>query len=395
MTACFTRPTIDQLYTQISSLFVANVLGGAPLIPESNEYYVVGNDVASAELYFSLSNQQWLQTQDATACCDALIANNKKFGFVPRGKTFTSGYISIQGGPPSDPIPSNLQAQIGSNTYNLSTMTNANPTTLDASGNAILLMQSETPGQDTNDATNVAIQQISVNTDGVSATLTIIPPGWPSVIFPQGNFCGGLNAETCEEFRSRVIARKQLPPNFDFEKAKEALLEYPCVTRVLLRTCGECCTGGRLFLYAMMDASFVNGIAPASALLGAKTYLFGDIFGLGRGKVPVGIFGDIFTIHPAPLDISFFNMDCITPSQFNLIKTRLGELFATLVPGERVPGKWIDSIVIGVNPNCINYRFNVNPQTANTGGLDCDNDFQPECDFLPVLGNVTYTSQAN
>lgn len=392
MTACFTRPAPKTLWTQITSWFSANVLGGAPIIPESNEHYLCGNDLAAMELYYSLSQQQWNETQDATACCDSLIANNAPLGLIPYGATFTQGYVSVNGGPPGGAIPNNLQIQIGSNTYNISTATNANPTNLDSSGHATLLFQSLIPGTSVNSDTNTAISQLGT-ISSVSATIINIPTGWPSAVTPNGQFCGGNDPETCEQFRARVILRKKTPQNATLAWLVEQALLYPCVTRVLQRTCGTCCADGQLQLYAFMDNSFTYGIAPASALPGLTTYLFGDPQGFGLGKAPVGIFGNVFPITAGLVNINFFNMGCVTPSQFTAIQTLIAQLFSTLTPGQTVCSKWIDAIVISVNPNCCNYTIQTTTTNPVFGSVDCFGDFVPACDVLPVLGDVTYTAQ--
>jgi hypothetical protein len=391
MASCFVRPTPQQLFESLSALFSANVLGGAPIIPESNEYYLVGNDLAAAELYYSLSAQQWEQTQDATACCENLIENNAPLGLAPYGPSFTNGYVQVFG-PANASIPSTLQCQIGSNTYNLSFATNANPTTLDSTGQAVLLFTSLVPGASNNINTNIAIDQIGTIAS-VTATLAVVPTGWQSAVVPQGYFCGGNDAETCEQFRARVIARKQLPPNADFAYIQAQALTWPCVTRILQRTCGPCCADGQMQLYAFMDNSFPNGIVPASALPGLTTFLFGSTPGLGLGKAPVGIFGNIFPVTPLIVDINFFNMSCITPSQFATLQGLIADLYSTLVPGQTVGSKWIDALVISINQLCLDYTIQILPRTAGLAAVDCFNNLVPNCDILPVLGNITYTPQ--
>ncbi len=392
MTACFNRPTPKTLWTQITSWFSSNVLGGAPIIPESNEYYLCGNDLAAMELYYSLSQQQWNETDDATACCDSLIKNNARLGLIPYGATFSQGYVTVNGGPPNDIIPNNLQVQIGSITLNISQATNANPTNLDNNGNATLLLQSQIPGASINEALNLAISQIGT-ISSVSSTIINVPNGWPSTVSTNGLFCGGKDPETCDAFRARVIARKQTPQNATLAWIVDQALQYPCVTRVMQRTCGPCCADGQLQLYAFMDNSFQYGIAPLSAIQGLTAYLFGSPQGQGLGKAPVGIFGNFFLVTPATVNINFFNMGCITPSQFTEIQTLISQLYSTLTPGQTVCSKWIDAIVISVNPNCCNYTIQVTIDNAGYGQVDCFGDYVPACDILPVLGTVTYTAQ--
>lgn len=392
MTTCFVRPSISEMYARISAAFTANVLGGAPIIPESIEYFLTGNDLAAMELYYSLSQKQWDQTQDPTACCDALIANNAPFGFVPEGASFTNGYANIVGGPPNDLIPPTLQIQIGSSTYNLSTATNSNPANLDSNGNATLLFQSQVPGLQVNLDTNTSINQLGT-ISSVTATILVVPPGWPSNVIPQGLFCGGNDPESCDAFRARIIARKKFQPVADSARLQREILTWPCVTRVMQRTCGDCCNDGQLQFYAFMDNSFPNGIVPSSALSGLQTFIFGATSGLGQGKAPVGIFGSFFVVAPVTVDIMFYQMTCISPSQFTLIQQLIGQLFATLTPGETVKSKWIDAIIISVNPNCTDYVMQVTISNPLFGSIDCNGNLAPICDVLPVIGTINYSIQ--
>lgn len=390
MTACFVRPTITETYQRLSTLFSTNVLGGAPIIPETNEYYLIGNDVAAAELYYSLSAQQWEQTQDDTACCDALIRKNAPLGLIPRGATFSNVYIVVTG-PPFAEIPSNTQCQIGSNTYNLSTETNANPSLLGADGHAILLMTSLEPGSKVNVETNTAIDNISAGLSGVSATLTVVPAGWDTTVNVFGNACGGRDAETCEQFRTRVIARKKLSPIADFAYIRDQALTWPCVTRVLLRSCEGCCNDGQLQLYAFSDDSFPYGIMPDTALPGLNAFIFGTTPGIGLGKAPVGVFGAFYPVGRARMNINFFNMTCINGAQFLEIQRQLTALFATFVPGQTVCSKLINAIVVGVNPKCCDYILTITNDDHHAI-VDCNNDITPLCDYLPIINSITYTT---
>lgn len=390
MADCFVRPSTTDIYNRLNALFSANVLGGAPIIPESNEYYLLGNDVAAAELYYSLSAQQWEQSQDDTACCDNLIKNNAKLGLVPYGATFANVYI-VPNGPPGSTIPTNLQCQIGSNTYNLSSATDANPTTLDVTGHGSLLMTSLVPGEQANVDTNAAIGYINTGVAGISATLTIVPPGWATEIGIFGQACGGNDAETCEQFRARVIARKKLSPIADFAYIAEKAKEWPCVTRVLLRNCGNCCNDGQMQLYAFADNSFPYGIMPDTALPGLNAYIFGTIPGLGLGKAPVGIFGQFYPVGRARMTINFYNMSCITPTQFVEIQKQINDLFATFIPGQIICSKLIDAIVISVNQACCNYKLIIN-STDHHSTIDCNGDITPLCDYIPIIDSISYTS---
>lgn len=86
-------------------------------------------------------------------------------------------------------------------------------------------------------------------------------------------------------------------------------------------------------------------------------------------------------------------MTCITPSQFTLIQQLIGQLFATLTPGQVVKSKWIDSIIISVNPDCTDYVMQITIDNGNLAAIDCNGNLAPNCDILPVLGTVNYSTQ--
>lgn len=105
MSCNLTRPTPDELFSKIKNNFSANVLGGAEVIPESLEWYVVTNDYAMTEEFYSISEQQWKERDPRYACCDNLVSMAERDGVYPRPATFSQGFVQITG-TANSPIPS-------------------------------------------------------------------------------------------------------------------------------------------------------------------------------------------------------------------------------------------------------------------------------------------------
>ena len=75
------------------------VLGGAQVIPESNEWYVISNDYAAAEQFYAIADQMWRETNPETACCDNLYKMAARNGMFPYPPKHAEGYARLTGNP--------------------------------------------------------------------------------------------------------------------------------------------------------------------------------------------------------------------------------------------------------------------------------------------------------
>lgn len=375
MATCFARPTPSQVRTNIEDLFSANVLGGAPVIPESNEWYIVNNDTAAMELFYSVAAMQWKEQDDTQNCCDSLIKRSAVVGLYPKAASFASGYVMITGAV-GVLIPSNLTAQFNSYTFNIDPYA-VNPTKIDASGGAIVLMNSVLPG-------SIVNSSISQNASGTITTLSL---GLDSAAKVSGVFCGGADAETCEQFRTRVLDRRQYKPVADYAWAVAKALEYPCVTRVCRRDCDGCCPTGYLNLYVFMDNSFYNGIPPASVISAFNTWMYGNPAGVGLGKLPIGTFGAAYSMTASPININISGTQCSTTDQLAEIKRQITALFQNICPGSKFCRRWLDAIIIGLQPTACDYTVSVT-STAPGITIDCNGEAIADCDYLMTLGTL-------
>lgn len=387
------RPSPQALFDRYLAMFSANVLGGAPVIPESNEWYVVANDYAAGEEYYAIAEQLFKERDPRYACCENLLAMAANNGVFPRPASFAEGYIKLTGTPGAD-LPFRLEVVVtnGGNYVSVGSI----PNELDATGSAVVRVRSITPG-------SVA------NSDGkfVSGTLvTSIPNVDRTVIICGGNLCGGAEAEDCEAFRLRYIARRGYQPRATAAWMIDKLLEWPCATRVLQRagSCCECegCTecdecancGNRLEFYVMFDGSFPCGIPTANIVEDINLWMFGERPGHGQGQMEIGVCGSIHLPIAVPVDIRIDTDGCPTASQIKQAETNVRELFALFAPSQEIKKLQVTlavADVIGADKD-IEIIFDI--ADADLAHLDTSQcgDLAPHCDYLPCLGSITWTA---
>ncbi|MGL5733253.1 MAG: baseplate J/gp47 family protein, partial [Beijerinckiaceae bacterium] len=202
-----------------------------------------------------------------------------------------------------------------------------------------------------------------------------------------GYFCGGSDAETCEEFRQRYIRRKAYQPRATLAWLKEKALEWPCVTRVCVRNCSCCEAVFDVQLYAMFDDTFPNGIAPVEAIQELSEWMFGTPQGLGLGEVEIGVFGGFYAVTPAKFNIVIDGLQCLTGEQIEQIKVAVTDAMKTLCPSERLCARTIDLIIAQIAG--VSCDFCVQLDILDPDKLADDNgDLVPDCDVLPVMNDV-------
>lgn len=368
------RPDPQTLFNRLKDMFSANVLGGGQVVPETNEWYAVSNDYLGHEVYYSTAEQMWRETDPRYACCDNLQVIAANLGIYPRPATYARGYVKISGTVGAK-LVRGLTVQFGEMVYRVDNNASL-PATIPNSGYVVVRMSAERPGPDGNG--------VAVGTD----TGTLITPlaGVSSAVTIYGSFCGGREAETCEEFRQRYLRRISHAHRANFGAIVEDLTEFPCVTRVVRRDCSCCAEKNRFDAFVFMDDSFEYGIPPQSALDDMTTWYFGDPQGQGLGVADFGMEGAFYAPTPIPLDIRVANLPCSSQSQLQDIKQRIEDLFPTLTPGKPVCRKMIDAIVIQVLGAACDFDVEMLPH--GSASTFCD-DFNPECDELPVAGDIT------
>jgi Baseplate J-like protein len=398
MACIILRPDPKALFDQIQSMFSATVLGGGKVIPESNEWYVVTNDYAMAEQYFAIADQMWRETNPETACCDNLYKMAAQHGVYPAPASYSEGYAEVYGTPGAAVPPSMTIMVSGIEFVTVGTI----PLTMPLSGSVYLRIRALTPGAQSG-AIRSGTSQIGIISN---------PPAGinPEVVICGGAFCGGKEAETCEEFRKRYLERLTYKPLANMAWIKEKLMEFPCVTRVCIREgaccrcdpeCGDCgcknCGKGMQF-YVFMDGVFPCGIPPQHIVDDITVWLFGQHQGYGEGQVEIGVCGDIYVPIPLWVNVIIDIAGCPSSAQKQMIEDQTKALFATLCPSKKVTTKQFEVIIasiIGAEVNAsvrfelIGYETAIPPYPRQLVFADACG-LEPECDVIPCLNEVQF-----
>lgn len=389
------RPDPQALFDRMKNRFSATVLGGANVIPETNEWYVVSNDYAAAEEFYALADQFARENDPRYACCDNLYRIAARWGMYPRAATFAQGYVQITG-TPGAALSGTMEMQYEGNTYRA---TGNVPAEIGLDGSATVRFRALTPGTGSNISGGQQTGTLSSPPAGVDETVLIY----------GGQFCGGAEEETCEQFRGRYIARMQYKPRATANWIREKLAEWPCVTRVCDRA-GECCVPGddcpdcscancadnnAFQFYVMFDSTFDCGAAPACVLAEIQEWMFGPDGqqGRGLGEAPLGVCGSIHIFTPQIFDINIDASDCLNISQQNALKGAVQDYLAEAIcPSLEISQQSLE-IVIGqiVGPNG-SFSVNMVPREDATGlSTDPCGNIIPLCDVRPCVGNITFT----
>src|SRR5262245_50846022 len=348
MTCGIIRPAPQVLFDRVKNMFSTTVLGGAEVIPESNEWYVVANDYAMQEQFSAIAEQMWRETDPRYACCENLYAMAARNGVFPRPAMFAQTYIRLTG-VPNTALPNSLEFSTNIGEFiSVGTI----PAALNASGIAVVRAKSLVPGA----AFNAGGDQI------VTGTLTTVITGVDGDVEICGGFiCGGQDAETCEQFRARYLQRLAYKPRATQGWLIEQMLSYPCATRVCRRE-GSCCTctqaatedcacvacDDALEFYVFFDNSFPCGIPDQNIIDDMNLWMFGAEPFQGMGLVEIGICGKIYRPKPFTVDLSIDIEGCPTMAQKNMIVSEVTDFFGTVCPSVVVRQKTIDMIVANI-----------------------------------------------
>lgn len=388
MTCKIARPEPQVLFDRIRDMFSVSVLGGAPVIQESNEWYVVSNDYAMHEQFYAIADQMWRETNPETACCDNLVTMAARNGVFPRPATFTQGYARLHGTPAAD-LPNHLEIVTDAGTFE---STGLMPLQIGSDGTAITRIKSLTPGVLPN-TTSIITGQLETSIPNVDNTVDIC----------GGIFCGGTPAETCEQFRVRYLNRLAYKPRATSAWIKDQLMSWPCVTRVCERA-GSCCHCGpddecgclscsdKLEFYVMFDNSFPCGIAPGNVINDLRVWVFGERQGYGEGLVEIGVCGNIYAPIAVPLTIVVDIIGCPTVTQKQLIEANIRDLFLKICPSTVLRKQQIQLIVAQVIGSEFNsdIQFDVGDAPVSQVFQNDCGDLEFECDYMPCLTDVEF-----
>lgn len=367
------RPSPQALFDTVTQRFSATVLGGAAVIPNSNEWWVVQNDYHGMELFHSIAEQQWRETDPRYACCDNLVAMAALDGIYPRPAKFARGYVRLTGTAGAT-LPGSITVTANGATYQLDTGVTL-PPTMPSGGSLVVRMAAVDAGPSGNGSGGSSTGQLSTPIAGVDRTVTIL----------GSRFCGGADAETCDAFRARYLNRRSFARRASYQAMIDDILEWPCATRACLRECSCCPDRGRFDFYVFFDGTFDHGI-PTQAIVDEMTdWFFGSPQGFGLGVADVGIEGRFYAAKAIPVDVNISNIPCTSDEQMAEIKARTEGLFVGLCPGKEVCRRLVDAVVVQVLGKMCDFDVTMRP-VGSTAPF-CE-DFTPQCDELPVAGTI-------
>ena len=249
--------------------------------------------------------------------------------------------------------------------------------------------------------------------DVTTGTLTTPAPGINArSAICGGQFCGGAEEESCEEFRKRYLERLAYQPRATMAWIKQKFLEFPCATRVCVRegSCCRCdpeCIGLRLqelrqqheLLRAVRRhvsvrhsaATLVNDITD-----GCSASIRATAKGRSRSASAARSYAPI----PLPVNVFIDIAGCPSTAQKQMIEDHIHALFQRICPSMPLCTKQIEliiAIVIGAEINAsvrfevVGYEEQVPPYPRELVYIDDAAALEPECDVLPCLNEVIFT----
>lgn len=412
MSSCtIARPDPQDLFDKIAADFSNSMLGGANIIPESNEWYMAAFHYENMESYHAIANQAAKERDARFACDDNLIELAASDGVLPRAAKPAKGYVKLTGDA-GTAIPASLEFDINGATY-IGTPT---VTAISNSGVSVVQICALVPGADGN-ISEVHTITMTTAVAGVDVELC-------------GDLaCGGCDEETADQLRQRYLQRIQYKPQALASWLLSKALEWPCTTRAMLRA-GSCCNcecnsrgalgssnddgcekcgciecGGATDIYVMFDDSFPNGIAPREVLDEVQDWLFGSPQGYGLGCVEIGVCGRVATVEPVEFDMVVTVDGCTTPAELTLINSLIAEFMTTVAPSQAIQTDALITSLTRVLPNLnfnalltladssVGYGQGIGPSDANSQVEITPCGFEPDCDFMMVLRNLNVISQ--
>lgn len=387
--ACkITRPDSDTIFTRVEQMFSTTVLGGADVIPESNEFLAVSLNYAMMEEFYSMSEIAWREHDPRYACCDNLIEIAALDGVFPHPASFSQGYIRVTGDA-GTVIPSTISFDFGGSMY---VPAGPVPSQMPDEGFAVIRAQAVEPGP----GKNMAANTIGTLVGGAGAL--------DAEVMVYGRFCGGAVAEGCEQFRSRYLQRIASKTNYGLEWVKEQVLSWPCVTGVCVRE-GVCCDPAdeagpircntEIRLYAIFDNTFECGMPPQCVVDEMTDAIFGTPQGLGTGLAEWGMFGRIYTATPVNIGIVVSGLSCNTPTQSALIKQRILDFTSKVCPSTPIRADDLRMIVAQILGTTKGFSifFDIPEGTVGVETNYCG-DAVPSCDYKICVDDVQLIGQS-
>lgn len=380
MTCGISRPSLAVLFDRVVGRFSSQVLGGSPVIPESNEWYVSALLAGMQDQMWSVIDQQWKEADPRTACCDNLVRIAGADGVYPDGGRAAEGY-GIFKGTAGARIPRTMRVIVAGAEYRT---VGTPPAYMPATGSVALRLRSDRIGAAGNGSANQDLTgQLGAEVDGIDSTVTIA----------GGTFCGGTDPETCEVFRARYLDRRAYRPQSRKKDVERIILDWPCVTRVCERG-GACCSddcettcgcSGALNYYVFFDGTFENGLATQSVIDDMNDAIFGTPAGHGEGLVDIGVCGRLYTATAVPMAVRIGGLDCLAQAKREAIKAAVDGLFRSFCPSGIVEIAAVDAVVRQIAGATVSADIVFEPTGTTNYAITRCGDIELDCDHQATL----------
>lgn len=192
----FSRPDLTEIKDRIEADLAAEVDNSNTFLRRS--VFKILAKILAGVAYLIYEFLQYIKDQIFITTADAenLQIHGAEYGISKDFGTKSSGSLSITG---TNGSIVSAGAQLQSSTGNLYNVT-ANATI--ATGSATLTIQADEAGIDYNEETGAVFTFTSI-ISGVNSRATVLSPG----------ITGGVDEETDEEYRDRILLRKRRPPH--------------------------------------------------------------------------------------------------------------------------------------------------------------------------------------
>lgn len=286
------RPSIEELQQTAKTEISTRMLGGAPVLPMSNEDVLSFIMAGTVNLMHGYVAQGLKESDPKDMCCDNLVIYAARRGLFLQGAERARGVVVITG-TPGAVIPPNIRfVDDQSQEYKLDLSYVTNPVVMGPGGSAALFIAASGGGIRYNQAGGTTLIT-STTTPGINVEATVSSAG----------IIGGADDETCDQLRARVLQSERTGAvSTNATWLMSQTLRWPGVSRACTDECESCCEQG-LVLYPFFDGAYEDGIPPASVIEAMNLWMFGPARTHGEGIAPIGLLGEYRAAIPTLLTV--------------------------------------------------------------------------------------------
>lgn len=347
-------PTISDLKDGIKSELSSRLLGGNPVLPQSNL-----DDIAAYVAFLQFANEKACESMESmltplTAVGSQLDQWGGAFGVTRLMPTPAVGTVTVSGVSGSTLPAGTILTRCDGFEY----VTTENVTLTGSTGSVpVEATESGATGNYT-----------------VSGELNIgsVSGGFQSIALVE-IISGGSENECDDDLRQRILTAIRSPCRVGTKNDYEFwALQYPGVTRV-------CCVDqprgcGTVDIYVMMDNSYVDGFPLGSDIELINESIFGS-----NGLAPLGVCGEVLAPTNCPVDITVSNVGTVSAEEFDAVLETLQSSFLDFFncAGQTVCRADIEIVLRKAFPEgCYNL-------------IEPSENVQIECGCVPTVGVLT------